>query len=563
MNQKKCPIRVSALCLPLDEREASLEYLAGEITKAAVSNGQEPQLIVTPFLRKLIINVNFLEDDLRLITETAVSTGAYLAIACVLIEQEGPFFSSLLIDPQGHVIFRYDKTHNHAPDEEILLGRAIPISNTPFGRVGFALTSDIFHWDLFASYEAMQADLVIWQDYPQALRDNASWSFLLPTRAFDLKSVLVCAMYADNHIYLTNRHSNSVPGSTWGQSLIINRNGAILAGSGFNQGVATSLIFDSPAKLNPFGEMPLQTRDVFSVESVNSRSVFKSLTDPIRTPQLAEFRKRTARVITTIRPCGDNWLDDREPVGIFELLERAAEHKPDIILFSEENTKVSNSTTKASMERIGKWAADNKCYVLIGGLRDESHLSIAYLWDRSGLIVFRQPIYWSRKDALQEIRTFDTDFARIGIRTCGDIFSPALDRCMALQGAEIIFDPSWMWGPDGSINEMLARTRSLDNACYTVCSHFASSDSAMRSFILDPYGQCLAATAFDAPAICCADIEFDRARVFYDHPLVDNMTNLVESAPGCYVAPVPTQRRGYRQMLFNRRRPELYEFSIK
>ena len=70
-------------------------------------------------------------------------------------------------------------------------------------------------------------------------------------------------------------------------------------------------------------------------------------------------------------------------------------------------------------------------------------------------IVFSEPIYWTR--GFPEIKVFDTDFARIGVHICGDLYTGEIDRVLALKGAEIIFDPSQMWGADGYNNEMLLR----------------------------------------------------------------------------------------------------------
>jgi hypothetical protein len=130
-------------------------------------------------------------------------------------------------------------------------------------------------------------------------------------------------------------------------------------------------------------------------------------------------------------------------------------------------------------------------------------------------------------------------------------------------GAQIIFDPSWMWGPNGVVNEMLSRTRAFDNAVYIACSHFGSSDPGMRSFIVDHYGQILTTTEFNSCSLCFTDIDFTKERIYYDHPIEERIINHQEQTPQCYVKPVPTKKYGYQKALFAHRRPCLYKAILK
>lgn len=66
------------------------------------------------------------------------------------------------------------------------------------------------------------------------------------------------------------------------------------------------------------------------------------------------------------------------------------------------------------------------------------------------------------------IALWDTPLARIGFVLCNDIFYPETARCIALQGAEIIFAPSIIGGTGVLGLETAARARAIENQVYLV-----------------------------------------------------------------------------------------------
>jgi predicted amidohydrolase len=87
-----------------------------------------------------------------------------------------------------------------------------------------------------------------------------------------------------------------------------------------------------------------------------------------------------------------------------------------------------------------------------------------------------------------EFPVFDTDFGKIGIEICYDNFFPESARCLALNGAEVIFLPIWGDGRwDFSAWEVVSRTRAIDNSVYFVASMYGQR----RSVIIDPTGKVL------------------------------------------------------------------------
>ena len=77
----------------------------------------------------------------------------------------------------------------------------------------------------------------------------------LKARALDNHSHLVTAMYADPRCYITNHYSMGMQGAAWGRSMIINRVGAIIADTGYEDGAATAIIDLDKRKADPYKTM--------------------------------------------------------------------------------------------------------------------------------------------------------------------------------------------------------------------------------------------------------------------------------------------------------------------
>ncbi len=141
---------------------------------------------------------------------------------------------------------------------------------------------------------------------------------------------------------------------------------------------------------------------------------------------------------------------------------------------------------------------------------------------------------------------------------CGDLYVGEVDRVLALKGAEIILDPSRMWGGDGFHNEQMMRARAIDNGCWYACSHFQSSDPGLRSPIIDPYGGVVASSRFQEHGAIAADIDFDVEKVYYAGRKATQLKRGTNHVSAYVCEDMPEQRPGWRAMILARRRPELY-----
>jgi nitrilase len=106
----------------------------------------------------------------------------------------------------------------------------------------------------------------------------------------------------------------------------------------------------------------------------------------------------------------------------------------------------------------------------------------------------------------------DTPFGRLGVAICYDIRFPELFRQMLADGLDLLAIPSAFTARTGAAHwELLVRTRSVENLCYTVAPnqggfHVNGRETFGHSMIVDPWGKILASHAQGAGVVMA---EFD------------------------------------------------------
>lgn len=556
---------VSSLCLLEDDACRTESYVV-EMIKQSVSR-QRHDLIVVPVTPFLSFREGFETDDLACFAALARAHQTWLALAMPEEGRDGrQFLTSVLLDRAGKLVGKYRKTHA-LPDDTMALGDDLPVFETDFGVLGFSLTTDFYFPEVYAVEWMKGADILVWQHYPERFREHSQWRPLLMARCIDNRSHFVAAMYADRRCYLTNRYREGVNGSPFGQSLVLNRVGAVLAGTGYDAGIATAVLDLDKRKQDPH-EPVRRDENVFLVNNQGDRKAFQPVCEPWTPPILPAFKKRKARIAVgyffnrTEDGTRIDWMHDNVPEAMFEVLDQAAALKPDLVLLTEMAAREGSDLTEKTAAMVAERARRMNAYILIGGLDIDARpegapsTSRAYLWNRAGERIFQETIYWTC--GIPEIQVVDTDFARIGVYLCGDLYVGEVARVLALKGAEIILDPSRMWGGDGYHNEMMMSARAIDNGCWYACAHFQSSDPGLRSPIIDPYGGVVAASKFQEHGAIAVDIDFDVQKVYYAGRKAQQAKRGTNHVSNYVDENLPEQRPGWREMIFARRRPELY-----
>lgn len=140
--------------------------------------------------------------------------------------------------------------------------------------------------------------------------------------------------------------------------------------------------------------------------------------------------------------------------------------------------------------------------------------------------------------------TFQLDFGRIGVMICHDNSFVESARCLALEGAEIIFWPHMQGGWGDVIWDVTLRSRAVDNSVWLASASYGVTGKAWRpgmiqgrSGLVSPDGTILAEVGRGV-GIATASVDLDHLRLAHDftclgdHPFRADM--LADRRPEAY-----------------------------
>lgn len=142
--------------------------------------------------------------------------------------------SSLLFDPAGNCLARYDKIHlfkatvndstgNYDEGRTFEAGNALIVADTEFGKVGMMVCFDIRFPTLAVKLRELGADILTAPSAFTYQTGKAHWHALLTARALDSQCMVIGAGQTGDHVVNPSAPSNVR--STWGHSEFINSDG--------------------------------------------------------------------------------------------------------------------------------------------------------------------------------------------------------------------------------------------------------------------------------------------------------------------------------------------------
>ena len=142
--------------------------------------------------------------------------------------------SSLLFDPAGDCLARYDKIHlfkatvndstgNYDEGRTFEAGNELIVADTEFGKVGMMVCFDIRFPTLAVKLRELGADILTAPSAFTYQTGKAHWHALLTARALDSQCMVIGAGQTGNHVVNPSEPSNVR--STWGHSEFISSDG--------------------------------------------------------------------------------------------------------------------------------------------------------------------------------------------------------------------------------------------------------------------------------------------------------------------------------------------------
>lgn len=238
----------------------------------------------------------------------------------------------------------------------------------------------------------------------------------------------------------------------------------------------------------------------------------------------------------------------QESVDAFlRLIDERLRPPADLILLPEGITVVGTGQTYAEVAesipgpttaKLAGLARRHRAWVAAGIYEREGRAvyNTAVLIDREGRVAGKyRKVYLPREEVERGLTpgsswpVFETDFGRVGLMICYDVFFPDPARALAAQGADLILLP--IWGGD----ETLAAARAIENKVF-----LATSGYDHPTYIMDPDGRRLA-QAPQRGELAVAEI--DLARRYTDPWLGDMRTRRLKEIRLDVLVPVPGRLR--------------------
>ena len=219
------------------------------------------------------------------------------------------------------------------------------------------------------------------------------------------------------------------------------------------------------------------------------------------------------------------------------------EHEVDVVVTPEgfldgyvatENSVTKNDMVKYAIEPltsrytqvVSDWAKRNKAWLIYGCARKAANgvFNTALIYNRRGALVgMYDKLHLQRHDNKyipgEHLNVYESDFGLFGVMICADRRWPETARTLTLQGARVIFNPTY--GMHGDLNLCMMRTRSYENGIFIVFTHPG------QSLITGPNGAVVCNNEDKSQTYTVTEIDLSKA-------LADKSGHIVDRRPDVY-----------------------------
>jgi omega-amidase len=174
---------------------------------------------------------------------------------------------------------------------------------------------------------------------------------------------------------------------------------------------------------------------------------------------------------------------------------------------------------------VSDWARQNKAWVVYGCARKAADgvFNTALIYNRKGLLVgMYDKLHLQTHDHKytpgKHLHVYESDFGPFGVMICADRRWPETSRTLTLQGARVIFNPTY--GMHGELNLCMMRTRSYENGIYIVFTHPG------QSLITNPRGAVVCNNEDKNKTYTVTEIDLSKAPANKGGHIVDRRTDV-------------------------------------
>jgi len=219
------------------------------------------------------------------------------------------------------------------------------------------------------------------------------------------------------------------------------------------------------------------------------------------------------------------------------------EHEVDVVVtpegFLDGYVATEKSVTKDDMVKyaiepltsrytrmVSDWAKRNEAWLIYGCARKTTNgvFNTALIYNRrGGLAGMYDKLHLQRHDNKyipgKGLNVYESDFGLFGVMICADRRWPETARTLTLQGARVIFNPTY--GMHGDLNLCMMRTRSYENGIFIVFTHPG------QSLITGPNGAVVCNNEDESQTYTVTEIDLSKAPA-------DKSGHIVDRRPDVY-----------------------------